>query len=154
MNLSPETVVLVRAAIKEALASYAGSELEGVSCIAQGSDSIFAEVVLELGGSLEVILPSADYRERKVKPDHAIQFDSLINRALRVRTMPHAQANRAAYESANEAMLASCDLLIAVWDGQSSVDQGGTAAVVEQAQQRGLPVAVLWPEGSSRLSSK
>jgi len=150
MDLSPGTIELVRVAIRDQLKPYAGDQLEGVSCIAAGSDSIFAEVVLELGGSLEVILPSADYRERKVKPAHAVQFDSLVRSAARVRTKAHAEANRAAYETANEAMLSSCDLLIAVWDGRSPVDQGGTAAVVRQAQERGLPVVVLWPEGALR----
>jgi hypothetical protein len=102
-NLSPETSALVRSAIRDVLNPYADNGLEGVSCLARGSDSIFAEVVLELGGSLEVIVPSADYRERKVEPDHAAQFDALIRRAVRVRTTPHARASRAAYEAANEA---------------------------------------------------
>ncbi|WP_084557681.1 hypothetical protein [Hamadaea tsunoensis] len=151
MNLSPETVELVRVAIREQLRPHAGHRLEGVSCIAAGSDSIFAEVVLELGGSLEVVLPSADYRERKVKPAHAVQFDSLIRRAARVRTTAHAEANPVAYEAANEVVLSSCDLLLAVWDGCSPADQGGTAAVVEQARERGLPVIVLWPDGALRV---
>ncbi|MBB5874020.1 hypothetical protein F4553_007454 [Allocatelliglobosispora scoriae] len=153
IRLAPETVVLVRAAIREVLMAYTGSDFVGVSCVAGGADSIFAEIVLELGGALEVVLPSADYRERKVKPEHAVQFDSLVSRASRVRTMPYRRAGRAAYEAANEVLLSSCDLMIAVWDGQPSADRGGTGAAVEQARQRGLPVTVLWPEGSVRLPS-
>jgi hypothetical protein len=67
--------------------------------------------------------------------------------------MPHETANRAAYEAANEAMLGTIDLLVAVWDGRSPVDQGGTAAVVEQARERGVAVAIVWPPGARRLTT-
>ncbi|MEU8075889.1 hypothetical protein AB0B31_10605 [Catellatospora citrea] len=150
MNLSPDTVELVAAAIKELLAAYPPSELTGVSCIAAGADSIFAEAVVDAGGRLEVVLPAADYRERRVKPNHAPTFDRLIVHAAEVRVMPHLESNRAAYEAANEAMLHSCELLVAVWDGQPAVDRGGTAAVVDQAAARGLTIQVVWPQGAQR----
>ena len=150
MNLTPESVPVVYKAIADALAPYAGEELTGMSCIARGADSIFAQAVLDLGGTLEVVLPAANYREAKVKPDHAPQFDELVRRASAVRVMPFAEANRAAYEAANEAILSSCDTLFAVWDGQGAVDQGGTGAVVQEAHSRGVPVAVIWPDGAER----
>lgn len=71
MNLTEETVPLVRAALRESLAGWDANDLVGVSCIAAGGDSLFAEAVLEAGGRLVVVLPSRDYRERKVKPADA-----------------------------------------------------------------------------------
>src|SRR3954451_978698 len=115
MNLTPASVPLVYKAIAEALAPYAGDELTGVSCIARGADSIFAQAVLDLDGRLEVVLPAASYRQTKVKPDHAPQFDALIGRATSVRVMPFDEANRTAYEAANECLITSCDTLFAVW---------------------------------------
>jgi hypothetical protein len=150
MNLSPETIGLVRWAIRDILAPQASTGITGVSCLASGADSIFAEVVLDLGGELEVILPAADYRERKVKPEHADRFDALVRRASTVRTMPHETSNREAYEAANHALIDSSDRLIAVWDGASAADKGGTAAVVHDASARGLPVDIIWPEGAAR----
>jgi hypothetical protein len=150
MNLTPESVPLVYKAITDALAPNAHDKLTGVSCIARGADSIFAQAVLDLGGKLEVLLPSANYRETKVKPEHAPQFDELLRRATAVRVMPLTEANREAYEAANEAVLSSCDKLLAVWDGQGAVDRGGTAAVVEKARSRGLPVEIIWPKGAQR----
>jgi hypothetical protein len=47
-------------------------------------------------------------------------------------------------------MLARCDVLVAVWDGQPAADRGGTAAVVAQAQALALPVVVVWPDGAAR----
>ena len=149
-NLAPESVRMVAAALRTVLTPYSGAGFTGISCIASGADSIFAEVVLQLGGELEVVLPSADYRTRGVKPDQVRQFDELLARADRVTIMPHARASRAAYEAANQVMLDSVDILVAVWDGMSSVDQGGTAAVVEQARTRGMAVTVVWPDGARR----
>jgi hypothetical protein len=132
------------------LAPYPSEELVGISCIARGADSIFAEAVLKVGGALEVVLPCNNYRKQKVKPDYLSQFDSLIQRAATVRVMPFADANRAAYEAANEELLSHCDQLFAVWDGQAGVDRGSTASVVAQARSRSVPVEVIWPEGAAR----
>jgi hypothetical protein len=150
MNLTPASVPLVREAIRAVLTPYSESVLVGISCLAAGADSIFAELVLDLGGELQAILPAADYRDRKVAPEHAAQFDDLIRRADSVQVMPFAVSNSDAYAVANEAVLAACDRLIAVWDGQAPADKGGTAAVVHQATKRGLPVEVVWPEGAER----
>ena len=106
---------LVRQALTEALTPYADGELVGVSCLARGADQLFAEAVLAVGGQLEVVLPSADYRETKVKPDNLEQFDRLLVRSSLVRYMSHLTAGRQAYEDANEAVIGSVDRLFAVW---------------------------------------
>jgi hypothetical protein len=151
MNLDEKTTQLVSTAIGEHLASLDEPGLVGVSCIARGADSIFAQAVLDQDGTLEVVLPSADYRQAKVKPDHAPLFDKLLAKASTVRTMPFDTANRDAYTAANEAMLSSIDQLVAVWDGMPAPDRGGTAGAVDDARTRGLEVVVIWPEGSRRV---
>jgi hypothetical protein len=149
MNLTPATTRLVADALRAHLTAQDG-DLVGVSCIARGADSLFAEAVLAAGGALEVVLPSRDYREAKVKPDHAEQFDRLMAAAKTVRVMDFDHANREAYEAANEAMMSSVDELVAVWDGQPGTGSGGTAEVVAEARERGLPVTIIWPEGAKR----
>ncbi len=127
--------------------------LVGVSCIARGADSLFAETVIAAGGRLIVVIPSQDYRQAKVKPDHAPLFDRLIEAASEVLVMPHVTANRAAYETANRALLERADRLVAVWNGQPPGPKGGgTADVVEEAREEGIPVDVVWPEGAARSS--
>src|SRR5690606_39812543 len=100
-----------------------------------------------------VVLPSADYRETKVKPDNLEQFDRLLVRSSLVRYMSHLTAGRQAYEDANEAVIGSVDRLFAVWDGQPASGKGGTADAVAAARARGAPVGVLWPEGGRREES-
>lgn len=150
MNLTTDTVSLIYKAITGALALYAAHELTGISCLARGADSVFAQAILDLGGKLEVLLPAAGYREQKVKPDHAPQFDELTRRATTVRVMPFEEANRVAYKATNEVLVSTCDTLYAVWDGQSGVDKGSTGSVVEYARSRGVPVEIIWPHGASR----
>jgi hypothetical protein len=150
LNLSPQSVPLVRQAIADLLAAYAAAGLTGISCLARGADSIFAEAVLEHGGRLEIILPSADYRATNVDADYAPQFDSLVSRAARVHVLPVEHADPDAYEAANRMMLDTSDELVAVWDGLAGVDRGSTASVVAQARGRGIPVHLIWPDGAAR----
>ncbi|RCV50431.1 hypothetical protein [Marinitenerispora sediminis] len=149
-NLTAAAVPLVRQGIAAALAPYAGGGLVGVSCLARGADQLFAEVVLEIGGTLEVVLPSADYREAKVAPEDLERFDGLLVRSALVRYMPHRTAGRQAYADANSAVLDGVDRLVAVWDGGPSGGRGGTADAVGAARGRGVPVDVVWPDGAAR----
>ncbi|WFB09471.1 hypothetical protein LRS74_22310 [Streptomyces sp. LX-29] len=150
MDLTEESVPLVRGALDELLRPRAGG-LVGISCIAKGADSLFAEAVLAVGGRLVVVIPSRDYRQAKVKPEHAATFDRLVAAAGDVLVMPHETANRQAYEAANAELLQRADRLVAVWNGQPPTGKGGgTADVVLVAREAGIPVDVVWPEGASR----
>jgi hypothetical protein len=148
-NLAPDSVPLVAAELRKVLSEH-GEPLVGLSCLARGADQVFARVVLELGGRLDVVLPAADYRERKVKPDNRNEFEVLVAQAADVRVLPFRESNRDAYAAANEVLLADIDELVAVWDGAPSDGKGGTADTVEMARARDIPVVVVWPEGAAR----
>ncbi|WP_338597694.1 hypothetical protein [Saccharopolyspora sp. SCSIO 74807] len=148
-NLTPATSVLVREVLDVELAGY-DAGLIGLSCLARGADQLFARAVLDAGGSLEVVLPAADYRARKVKPDNAADFEELLGKAAEVHTMPFAESNRDAYMAASEHVLSSVDKMLAVWDGQPAGGHGGTGDVVHAARERGIPLTVVWPEGAAR----
>ncbi|MEU0537058.1 hypothetical protein ABZ282_41770 [Amycolatopsis tolypomycina] len=147
-NLTDATAELVAAELRKILADQP-DRLVGVTCLARGADQVFARVVLELDGALEVVLPAADYRERKVEPGNVADFDSLIAVAS-VRTMPFAESNGDAYMAASEHVLSIVDKVVAVWDGGPSGGHGGTADVVGAARARGLDVTVVWPERAAR----
>jgi hypothetical protein len=149
-NLTATAVPLVAKAIEGALAAHNDTELVGITCLARGADQVFARIVLDLGGSIEVVLPAGDYRARKVKPDNAIEFDTLIQRASKVHTMPFQRSSRDAYMAASDHVLGAIDALLAVWDGGPAGGYGGTADVVAAAHERGLPVTIIWPTGAAR----
>lgn len=151
MDLTDASVPIVREALRAALTPYAHGELVGVSCIAKGADSLFAEAVLELGGRLVAVIPSEDYRETKVKPDHAATFDRLTKASTEVLVLPNRTANRQAYEDANRELLRRSERLVAVWNGEPPTGRGGgTADTVIEAREAGLPVDVVWPDGAAR----
>ncbi|AKN70913.1 hypothetical protein QR97_14805 [Streptomyces sp. PBH53] len=154
MDLTEDTVPLVRTALEDLLKQYADDGgLVGVSCIAKGADSLFAEAVLAAGGRLTVVLPSRDYRQNKVKPDHAALFDHLVEAADEVLVLSNDSADRQAYEAANAVLLERADRLVAVWNGAPpSGKGGGTADTVLEARAAGIPVHVVWPDGAARKS--
>lgn len=149
-NLTAESVPLVAAELRKVLSDHE-RPIVGVSCLARGADQVFARAVLELGGHLEVVLPAADYRERKVKPDNRQEFETLIGQATTLRVLPFETSNRDAYAAANEDVLSNVDALVAVWDGAPPDGRGGTGDTVHRARQRGIPVTVVWPENAHRL---
>jgi hypothetical protein len=149
-TLTAETTQLVADELHEALAARAGRTLVGVSCLARGADQLFARAVLGLGGKLEVVLPSADYRRHKVMADNAATFDELLSRASAVCTLPFEFSNRESYLAANDHMLSIVDSVVAVWDGKPAERPGSTGDIVGRAHALQLPVTVVWPEGAER----
>ncbi|MET7302254.1 hypothetical protein [Embleya sp. NPDC005575] len=150
INISAGSVPLVDRAIRDLLAKVAPNELVGYSCLAAGADAIFAHAVLDLGGRLVVLLPSADYGDTKVAPDYRASFEQLIAAAAEVRVMPFRRASQDAYAAANDALLAAVDVVFAVWDGRPGHARGGTAEVVGKARSVGKEVHVVWPAGAAR----
>ncbi|MFM9551211.1 MULTISPECIES: hypothetical protein [Streptomyces] len=174
LDLTEHTVPLVRRALDDLLGPYAaaagpngvrgrngsgGSDgpgdpdglLVGVSCIAKGADTLFAEAVLGLGGRLIVVVPSRDYRRRTVEPEHGASYDRLVEAAGEVVRLPYETAARPAYEAANTVLIERADRLVAVWDGTPPTGKGGgTADAVLEARAAGIPVDVVWPEGAAR----
>lgn len=152
MDLTDDSVPLVRTALDDLLERRAvAEELVGVSCIAKGADSLFAEAVLAFGGRLVAVIPSRDYRRINVEAGHARLFDRLVEAADEVLALSYETAGRQAYDAANAVLLARADRLVAVWNGEPPSGRGGgTADAVLEAREAGIPVDVVWPEGASR----
>ncbi len=147
-GLPPATERLVEQALRAELADN-GQPLTGISCLADGADQLFARVVLDLGGAIEVVIPAAEYRDRLPEAAHA-GYDALLARASAVHRCDFDESTSESHMAASEHMLTTADRLIAVWDGQPARGFGGTADVVDAARSRGLPVTVIWPDGAVR----
>ncbi|MEO3822235.1 hypothetical protein [Actinomadura sp. B10D3] len=149
-DLTPRSARTVEARIRELLGSRA-PEFVGVSCLAEGTDQIFAAVVLELGGTLEAVVCAADLPDALPASARA-PYDRMLAAATVVRRLPFASSTSHAHEAANAVMLESADEVIAVWDGRPAAGRGGTAEVVDEARRRGIPVHRVWPPGTARSS--
>lgn len=149
-DLTPASHPMVVRALWAALSPRPRAPWAGVSCLARGADQLFAQLVVLLGGRLEVILPASDYRDRKVAADNAAEFDRLLVAAAAVTVMGFERSSRDAYMAASTALLTRVDTLIAVWDGRPATRLGSTGDVVAAARRGGMPVTILWPAGAAR----
>ncbi|GHF77155.1 hypothetical protein GCM10018790_64080 [Kitasatospora xanthocidica] len=139
----------VRQLLAAAARTYDGPDLTVVSMLADGPDSWFAQLVLEQGGSLEVVVPAEEYRDG-LPPDHHPLYDRLFDRAAEVHCTGMIASDTAAHMAGSEAVVGLADVVLAVWDGLPARGHGGTADVVSYTRRCGVPVQVLWPEGATR----
>jgi hypothetical protein len=118
---------------------------EVVSPLGEGADRIVAERVMRLPSAiLEVPLPLArqDYEHDFGSEDSRRRFGALLERADRVWVVGGSD-RLDSYRQAGEYVVDSCDLLIAIWDGQPSRGTGGTRDIIESARRREMPVFVI-----------
>lgn len=147
-GLPGPTADLVDKAIRATLAEHA-PHVTGISCLADGTDQIFARAVTDLGGKLEVVIPAAQYRAG-LPAEARPEYDRLLGQAAAVRRMPFTESTSESHMEASKAMIGQADELFAVWDGQPARGYGGTADVVAYAREHGTPVRVIWPHGAER----
>jgi hypothetical protein len=145
----------VTAGIDEALRhierAFPGQSLTVISALAEGGDRLVAERVLARPQARLVVplpLPADDYMNDCASAESKTEFRGLLDRADQVVGLSPAPTREAAYEAAGDYVLDHCDVLIAIWDGQGSQGQGGTAEIVARARVRGLPIA--WVHAGNR----
>lgn len=134
----------------KALLDQAAHDVVGVSSLAAGADQLFASLVLERGGRLEVILPCNAYETSFSRPEDLRNFHALLAKAANVETLSFDEPCEDAYLAAGHRAVDLSDVLLAVWDGQPARGKGGTADIVEYATSRGTQVEIVWPEGIKR----
>ncbi|MCP2331074.1 hypothetical protein [Actinoalloteichus caeruleus] len=148
-GLGPDTEELVATELRRTLAKRADELLVGMSCVADGADTLFARSVLDAGGSLVVVVPAAQYRD-SLPAGHRPVYDALLARATDVVRLGYQRSTSESHMRAGVRMVEEADELVAVWDGEPARGYGGTADVVRAARERGVPVTVVWPEGAHR----
>jgi len=145
----------ITAGIDEALRhierAFPGQSLTVISALAEGGDRLVAERVLARPRARLVVplpLPADDYINDFTTAESTDEFRGLLDRADEVIELPPAPTRNEAYEAAGLYVLDHRDVLIAIWDGQGSHGQGGTAEIVVRARARRLPIA--WVHAGNR----
>lgn len=151
--------------VKDVLAAgHTGLVFSVLSPLAEGTDRVVAQTVLELPESrLEVVLPMPvdEYKKDFASAESCAEFDALLARcpepmclsAARVTTNCGSQPafdRKVAYEAAGRYVVNHCDILLAIWDGQPARGRGGTAKIVAYAMEQEVPVLHLW-NGQAKL---
>lgn len=152
-KLGPATAERLRPAVRAALArlkALLGQDATWrvVSPLAEGADRLVASEGLALGAELLAPLPfpRLAYRHDFVEPGSLAEFDALILRATTIIELDGRydteDTRKTAYAAVGEFMVDESDVVLALWDGEASGGQGGTAEIVESARHKGRPV--LW----------
>jgi hypothetical protein len=110
--------------------------LFGISSLAVGADQIFAQVVLDCGGELQVIIPCKGYADA-FDEQGRYEYERLLTAASSVKTISLSVSDEEAYLAAGKRVVDISDQLIAVWDGLPAAGLGGTADIVAYAQSTG-----------------
>lgn len=118
--------------------------LVGVTCLAMGADSLFAELVLEIGGRIEIILPYPQY-ESKLGLHDKERHDRLLERASKVTILEKKRSDEESYFEAGTQVVDRSDVLLAVWDGEPAKGLGGTGDIVHYALRSARDVIHLNP---------
>jgi len=150
-GLSASTEVSVRSALETLVNRL--SPLAGVCSLAEGSDQIFAQAVLDTGGTLVVVVPCHGYEQTFAHGAVLADYRNLLAKASQVVELDFADPSEEAFWAAGKRVVLEAERLVAVWDGKPAGGLGGTADVVEFALGRGMEVDIVWPKGAARRSS-
>ena len=116
-----------------------------LSGIAEGADRLAAFAALGRGWSVRSILA---FHRTRFEADFPEPFAIGEFRALLAASEAVEEPKKGAqfrqpedgYDAVARRLIASSDMLIAVWDGEGSRGKGGTVDVIEHAHARGIPV--------------
>ncbi|MFB7082134.1 hypothetical protein [Streptomyces sp. NPDC056308] len=139
----------VRASLIAQIEALDTTDLIAISCIADGPDAWWAQLAVDAGAKLEVVIPATEYREGLPDWYHP-EYDQLLSRASDIHRTGLTKSTSEAHQAGSEILVGLSDHLLAVWDGKPARGYGGTADVVGYARQVGVPVTVIWPDGASR----
>ena len=147
-RLTAKTRNLVSESISRSIQDYV--EPTGICSLAEGSDQLFAQIMLASGGALVVVVPCYGYDQTFTEPAALAAYHSLILQAKEIIQLEHPEPSEEAFWDAGKRVVQESDRVIAVWDGHPAGGLGGTADVVEFARDQNKSVEVIWPKDAAR----
>ena len=147
-DLRPDEMPEIRQRVRELFVNlqerFPTRKLRLLSPLAEGADRLVANVGMELGMELAVVMPMPRgiYHTEFSSEESVAEFDTLYAQANDVFELPIArngtvesisQPGRARdlqYAQSGVFLSAHCHILLALWDGKTSGQLGGTAQVV------------------------
>ncbi len=134
-------------ALQAIKSSFETEQIVVLSALAEGADRIIAERALAMDGTkLIAVLPLLVevYQEDFQSPISIKEFQGLLELADEIFELPRIINREESYRNVGKYLVAHCEVLIAIWDGQPARGPGGTAEVVALARDRNLPVAWIY----------
>jgi hypothetical protein len=138
-----ETYAKVRCHELLAQARAEHTRLQALTALAEGADTLFAEVALTLRIPLRVVVPFRGFEQDFEEGPPRQRYHQLLGLARWKAPLRFAERSDEAYWQSGLWVAERVDLLIAIWDGKPARGHGGTAEVVEYARKRGVRVEIV-----------
>jgi len=139
-----KTIKGVDQALKKIAESF-GTPFIVLTALAEGADRFVAHRAnaMREDTHLIVLLPlkMEDYLDDFVSLTSKAEFLNLLETADEVFEPEENKSREQAYWETGKKIVEQCDVLVAIWDGQSAQGEGGTGDVVALAREQGRPLA-------------
>src|SRR5919109_993955 len=76
--------------------------LAGITSLAVGADQLFAQIILDLGGNLEVVVPFQSYATRFSEAHDRDEYERFLAAAAKVEVLPDVGSDEQAYFAAGK----------------------------------------------------
>ena len=114
------------------------------TCLAVGTDQIFARQALELGIAVTAVIPLDNYEDFFADTDLR-KYKDLLSRCTEVVELRSQEQEQRAFFDAGRFVADRSHVLLAIWDGKPSAGLGGTADIVQYCLEKGQRVIQLEP---------
>ena len=105
----------------------------GISCLAIGTDQLFAAIIVEKKLNLEVVIPCHEYELVFQASTEVDSYNKFKRVAVKEHWLNYHQPSQEAYLRAGERVVDLSDVMIFVWNGNPPEGLGGTADIVAYA---------------------
>jgi hypothetical protein len=136
-SLAADRTTWIKDNFRKALIDHHASK--GVSCLAAGTDQLFALTLLELGLELDVVTPCDNYQSVFSDVTSKSLYSDLYDRASGHYRLPFTSPSEEAFLRAGERVVDLSDLMLFVWNGKPAAGLGGTADIVKYAASKNVP---------------
>lgn len=106
-----------------------------ISAIAEGADSIFAEVALAMNIPLQIIRPFGNYESDFTTAESRQRYFHLQKSACSETILPYKDRSDDAYYHAMKWIVDITDVMFAAWDGINNQRRGGTTDAIQQIKR-------------------
>lgn len=122
--------------VENALDSLLGSisdDIRGITSLARGADQMFAEKVMNHGGSLSAIIPFAEYERTFHIASDLERYKALLGRCADTTVIELRGTDEELYLAAGRLVVERSQVVVAVWNGKPAAGLGGTGDIVDCA---------------------
>ncbi len=116
----------------------------GYTCLADGADQIFAEILYKIKKPYCVVIPSKNY-EKTFNKQALKKYNQLIQTSLETITLSFNQPEEEAFYEAGKYIVENSDVVLAIWDGKEAQGLGGTGDIVKYCFKKNKKVIHLNP---------